>query len=72
MFPPFVKAQRREPTMNTHLVTLVKHVAVLREAGLNVCHYIEEFHLCRICPIGRWDKCAYECSWMADPNHEPT
>jgi hypothetical protein len=58
--------------MNAHLDALLKHVVELRETRLKVCHCIEEFHLQRIHPLGRRDKCAYECPWMADPNREPT
>jgi hypothetical protein len=70
MCPPIIKAQRTEPLMNTHLATLVKHVAELREASLEACHYIKEFHLWRICSLGRWYKCAFECPGMADPNRK--
>jgi hypothetical protein len=57
--------------MNAHLATLVKCLAELCEAGLKACYCIEEFHLWQIRPLGRRDKCAYECPWMVDPNCEP-
>jgi hypothetical protein len=61
LFPPIIKAQRREPSMDARLTALVMRVAELREAGLKACHCIEEFHLRRIHPFGHWEKCAYEC-----------
>jgi hypothetical protein len=45
MFPPVIKAQRTEPSMNAHLTDLVKCVAKLHEARLKACHCIKEFHL---------------------------
>jgi hypothetical protein len=45
LFPPIIKDKRNEPPMNDRLTTLVKRVAKLCEAGLKVCHCIEEFHL---------------------------
>jgi hypothetical protein len=72
MFPPVIKAQWKESPMNTRLAALVKSVAELREAGLKACQCIKEFHLWQIPPpLGRWDKYAYECPRMVDPNHEP-
>jgi hypothetical protein len=43
--PPFVKDKRGGPAMTPHLVTLVKRVAKLHEAGLKACHCAEEFTL---------------------------
>jgi hypothetical protein len=71
LFPQIIKAQRREPPMNTRLAALVKRVAELRKAGLKACHCIEEFHLQWIHPLGHRDKYAYECPWIVDPNPEP-
>jgi hypothetical protein len=45
LFPPIIKDKRNEPPMNDRLTALVKRVAELREAGLKVCHCVEEFHL---------------------------
>jgi hypothetical protein len=45
LFPPIIKDKRNEPPMNSRLSTIAKHVAALYEAGLRVCHCIEEFHL---------------------------
>jgi hypothetical protein len=66
LFPPVIKAKRREPPMNSRLAALVKHVAELHEAKHKACHCIEEFHLRRIRPLG------HECLQKADPNCEPT
>jgi hypothetical protein len=44
LFPPVVKAQRKEPPMNARLAALVKCVYELRAIGLKACHCIEEFH----------------------------
>jgi hypothetical protein len=45
MFPLIIKDKWNEPLINSHLSTLVKRVAELCEAGLRVCHCLEEFHL---------------------------
>jgi hypothetical protein len=71
LFSLVVKAQQKELSMNARLATLVKHIVELHEAGLKVCHCIEEFHLRQIHPLDRQDKYAYECLRMADPNREP-
>jgi hypothetical protein len=47
--------------MTDCLATLVKHVAELCQAGLEVCHYIEEFHFWRIHPLGHRKTLAFEC-----------
>jgi hypothetical protein len=47
--------------MTDRLVALIKHVAELRQAGLEACHCIEEFYLQWIHPLGRWKKLAFEC-----------
>jgi hypothetical protein len=44
MFPPVVKAQRKESLMNTQLAALVKRVSELCEVGLKACHCIEKFY----------------------------
>jgi hypothetical protein len=58
--------------MKPCLAALVKRVAELRDAGLQMCHYAEEFTLWRICPLGHQEKLAYECPQLVDPCHEPT
>jgi hypothetical protein len=68
--PPFVKTQRAKPPMNMRLTALVKHVSELHVAELKTCHCIEEFHHRRIRPLRHRMRCAYKCSWMADPNRE--
>jgi hypothetical protein len=69
--PPIIKDKRNEPLMNSRLSALVKRVAELREAELRVCHCIEEFHLQRIRPLSHWEKMAFECPRLFDPNREP-
>jgi hypothetical protein len=54
--------------MTPRLAALVKWVIELRDASLQACHCVEEFTLRRIRPLGRWDKLAYECTRLADPN----
>jgi hypothetical protein len=71
LFPPVVKAQRKESPMKACLAAMDKRVSELREAGLKAYHYIKEFHHRWIHPLGRQDKYAYECPRMADPNREP-
>jgi hypothetical protein len=38
--------------MTDLLAALVKCVAELRQVGLEACHYVEEFHLRLIRPLG--------------------
>jgi hypothetical protein len=45
LFPPAIKDQRKEPPMTDRLAALVRHVAELRQAGLEACHCAEEFYL---------------------------
>jgi hypothetical protein len=65
LFPPAIKNKRME------LPALIKRVAELRHAGLKVCHYVEEFSLRWIRPLGRRKTLVFECSRMADPSREP-
>jgi hypothetical protein len=61
-----------EPLMTDHLATLIKLIAKLRQAGLEACHYIEEFHLQQIHPLGRQKTLTFKCPWMADPSRDPS
>jgi hypothetical protein len=72
LFPPIIKDKQNEPSMNSHLFALVKHVAELHEVRLRVCHYVEEFHLRQIRPVGCREKLAFECPRLSDPCCEPT
>jgi hypothetical protein len=45
LFPPIIKDERNEPSMNNRLTALVKSVAKLREAGIKACHCVKKFHL---------------------------
>jgi hypothetical protein len=45
LFPPVVKAQRQESSMNARLAALVNRVSKLRRVGLKACHCVEESHL---------------------------
>jgi hypothetical protein len=58
--------------MTDRLATLTKRVAKLRQTGLEACHYVEEFYLRRIRPLGRQKKLAFKCPRMADPYREPS
>jgi hypothetical protein len=53
LFLPAIKNKRLEPPMTDRLAALTKCVAELCQAGLNVCHYVEEFYLRQIRPLGR-------------------
>jgi hypothetical protein len=57
--------------MTNFLAALVKRITEPRLAKLKACHYVEEFHLRRICPLGRRKTLAFKCPWMADPSHDP-
>jgi hypothetical protein len=71
LFPPIVKDKRNELSMNSHLSALDNRMVILHEAGLRVCHCVEEFHLHQIHPLGRREKLAFECPRFSDPSHEP-
>jgi hypothetical protein len=58
--------------MNDRLATLIKRVAELRQADLEACHYVEEFHLQRIHPLGHRKTLAFKCPQMADPRCDPS
>jgi hypothetical protein len=58
--------------MIDHLATLTKRIAELCQAGLEVCHCIEEFYVRRIHPLDRWKILAFECPRMANPYREPS
>jgi hypothetical protein len=58
--------------MTDHLATLVKCITEMRQAGLEACHCVEEFHLRQILPLGRWKTLAFECPRMADPSRDPS
>jgi hypothetical protein len=68
---PLIGDKRGEPEMTSRLVALVKRVTELYQAGLRACHYAKEFTPRRICPLGRREKLAYECSRSAEPTCEP-
>jgi hypothetical protein len=70
MFPPAIKNKRMEPPMIYCLAVLTKRVAELRQTDLEVCHYVEEFYVQRIRPLGRRKTLAFECPQMTDPYHE--
>jgi hypothetical protein len=72
LFPPAIKNKRMEPPMTDRLATLTKRIAELRQAGLEACHYIEEFYIWWICPLSRRKILAFECPRMADPYCEPS
>jgi hypothetical protein len=72
LFPPAIKNQRTEPLMTDLLVMLTKRIAELRQAGLEACHYVEEFFIRRIHPLGHRKTLAFECLRMTDPYCEPS
>jgi hypothetical protein len=50
--------------MTDLLVMLTKRIAELRQAGLEACHYVEEFFVRRIHPLGHRKTLAFECLRM--------
>jgi hypothetical protein len=72
LFPPAIKNKWLEPPMSNPLAALTKCVAELRQAGLEACHYVEEFYLQWIHPLGHWKKLAFECPRLADAHREPS
>jgi hypothetical protein len=58
--------------MTPRLAALVKRVTEPCDSGLRVRHCAEEFTFQQIHSLGRWEKLAYECTWLADPSREPT
>jgi hypothetical protein len=71
LFPLAIKDQRKEPSMTDRLAALVRRVTELRQAGLEVCHWAEEFYLRRIRPLGRRKTLAFESPRLADPSCDP-
>jgi hypothetical protein len=63
--------KQKEPPMTDRLAALVKRVAELRQAGLEVCHCIKEFHVWWIHPLDRQKTLAFDCPRMADPSRDP-
>jgi hypothetical protein len=61
LFPPTIKNKRMEPPMIDRLAALTKRIAELCQAGLEVCHCVEEFYIWWICPLGRRKILAFEC-----------
>jgi hypothetical protein len=72
LFPLAIKNKRMEPPMTDRLATLIKRVAELRQAGLEACHCVAEFHLRWIHPLGHRKTLAFECPQMADPSRDPS
>jgi hypothetical protein len=56
--------------MIDRLATLVKRVAELRQAGLEMYLCIEEFHLELIRTLGHRKTLTFECPRMADPSRD--
>ena len=71
LFPPAIKDQWKELSMTDRLAALGRHVAELRQAGLEACHCIEEFYLRRIRHLGRRKTLAFESPRLADPSRDP-
>jgi hypothetical protein len=72
LLPPLIDDKRGEPKMTPHLASLVKRVVELCHSGLWARHCAGELTLRWIHPLGRREKLAYECSWLADPSREPS
>jgi hypothetical protein len=72
LLPPLIDDKRGEPKVTPRLITLVKRVAELCNAGLRACQCVEEFTLRWIRPLGRWEKLAFECPRLTDPSRKPT
>jgi hypothetical protein len=72
LFPPAIKNKQMGPPMTDRLTMLIKRIAELRQAGLEVCHCVEEIHLRRIRLLDSQKTLAFECLRMADPNRYPS
>jgi hypothetical protein len=72
LLPLAIKNKRTETPMTDRLVALTKHVVELRQAGLEACHYVEEFFVYRIRPLGRRKTLAFKYPRMADPYSKPS
>jgi hypothetical protein len=72
LLPLLIDDQQGEPKVTPRLAALVKRVTELHSASIWACHCTEEFTLRSICPLGHWDKLAYESSRFADPSRDPT
>jgi hypothetical protein len=71
LIPQLIYSKQGEPKMTPHLAAMIKRVTEICDAVLQACHCVKEFTLRWIRPFGRQDNLVYECSWQADPNHEP-
>jgi hypothetical protein len=71
VLPPQVDDKRKEPELTSCLKALAKQVIELHEAGLKVCHCVEEFTLRWIHPLSHQEKLAFECPWLANPTLDP-
>jgi hypothetical protein len=69
--PPLVDQKQEEPKMTPRLAALVNWVAELHAIDLGACHCAKEFTLRRIHPLGRRQRLAYDCPWLADLRHKP-
>jgi hypothetical protein len=69
--PPAIKSKRSELPMTDRLAALTKHIAELRQAGLEAFHCVEEFYLRWIRPLSSWKKLTFECPRLTDPYREP-
>jgi hypothetical protein len=56
LLPPLIDNKRGEQEMTLHVAALVKWVVALHNAGLQACHYAEDFTLRQIHPLGHQDK----------------
>jgi hypothetical protein len=56
-----LKDKWKNPEKMHRLKALIKWVTELRWAGLEACHYDEEFILQWIHPLGRRERLAFEC-----------
>jgi hypothetical protein len=72
LFPPVIKNKQMKPLMTDRLAALIKRVAELRQAGIEVCHCVKEFHLRWIRPLGRQKTLTFECPRMADLSRDPS
>jgi hypothetical protein len=72
MFPQAIKNKQMESSMTDRLAAPIKRVVELHQAGLEVCHCVEEFYLRWICPLDRRKTLAFECLRMADPCRDPS
>jgi hypothetical protein len=72
LLPPAIKNKWMEIPITDRLAALTKHIAELRQTGLEACYCVKDFYLRWIRSLGRRMILALKCPRMANPYCEPS